>query len=235
MSRRFVKAALERWDRLGEGQDTRIISVCAELKLPLWYSMPCLVEHAPVVSAFGTPLAYAPDFDAEFRLEIGRGFQPPEEVPGWLTMPEAELLWRTAVGRDVLELGTACGRSTVCLGQAARRVVSIDITDQSEAKEWVRRFGVAVGVEFVRGDAGEVCRGLSGTFDLAFIDALHDAASVERYIASALPLLKPNGLIAFHDYPDPGWPDVRRVVDEHARRLKWKRMAQADFLGCFQR
>jgi hypothetical protein len=57
---------------------------------------------------------------------------------------------------------------------------------------------------------------------------------VARDIASALPLLAPCGLLAFHDYPDPGWPDVRRVVDEHARRLGWKRVAQADFLGVFR-
>jgi hypothetical protein len=33
------------------------------------------VEHAPLTSAFGTPAARAPDFDAEFRLEIPSGFQ----------------------------------------------------------------------------------------------------------------------------------------------------------------
>jgi hypothetical protein len=234
LSRRFVLAALERWDRLVEGQDTRVICVCAEFRLPLWYSMPCLVEHVPYKSAFGTPMAYAPDFDAEFRFEAGAGFQPPEEVPGWLTLTEAELLWRTARGLKVLELGTACGRSTVCLGQSAKRVVSVDVADQGEAREWVRRFGVAACVEFVRGDAGEVCQRLEEKFGMVFIDTLHDAASVERDIVAALKVLEPGGLLAFHDYPDPGWPDVRRVVDEHARRLGWKRIAQGDFLGVFR-
>jgi hypothetical protein len=234
LSRRLVLAALARWDRLAEGQDTRVMSVCAEFGLPLWYTSPCLVEHAPLSSAFGTPTAHAPDFDPDFRLEVGAGFQPPEEVPGWLTLSEAGLLWRSAAGRDVLELGTRCGRSTVCLGQSANRVVAVDVADQSEAAEWARRFGVADRVEFIRGDAGAVCRGLTGKFGLAFIDTLHDAASVERDIAGVLPLLAPGGLLAFHDYPDPGWPDVRRVVDEHARRLGWKRVAQADFLGLFR-
>ena len=49
-----------------------------------------------------------------------------------------------------------------------------------------------------------------------------------------LPLLAPGGLLAFHDYPDPGWPDVRGVVDEHAARLGWRRTAQAHFLGAFR-
>ena len=233
LSRRFVLDALERWDHLLDTQDTRIISVCAEFQLPLWYTMPCLVEHAPRVSAFGTPLAYAPDFDADFRRQIGEGFQPPEQVPGWFTLAEGQLLWRIGKGLRVLELGTRCGRSTMCLAQSAKQVVSVEIADQSEAREWARRFGVVDRIDFIRGDAAEVCLGLNEKFDLAFIDTLHDAASVERDIASALRLLEPGGLLAFHDYPDPGFPDVRKVVDEHARRLGWKRVRQADFLGVF--
>lgn len=234
LSRRFVLAALERWDRLSWVQDTRVMSVCAEFGLPLWYTEPCLVDHVPLRSGYGTPLAYAPDFDPDFRFEIQGGFQPPEEVPGWLTLREATLLWRTATDLKVLELGTRCGRSTVCLGQSAKHVIAVDIADQTEAAEWARRFGVADRIVFIRGDAGEVCKSLGGTFDLVFVDTLHDAVSVERDIATALRLLEPGGLLAFHDYPDPAFPDVRRVVDEHASRLGWKRIAQADFLGVFR-
>lgn len=235
LSRRLVRAALERWDRLAEGQDSRILAVCAELRLPLWYTAPCLVEHAPLVSAFGTPDARAPDFDPDFRLELGAGFQPPEAVPGWLTRPEAELLWRIAAGRRVLELGTASGRSTVCLSQSAERVVSVDVAGSDEAVEWVRRFGHADRVEFRRGGTDATCRELGGSrYGLIFVDAPYDAANLARDIAAALALVAPGGLLAFHDYPDPGWPDVRKVVDEHAARLGWRRIAQADFLGVFQ-
>ena len=55
-----------------------------------------------------------------------------------------------------------------------------------------------------------------------------------RDIAAVLPRLEPGGRLAFHDYPDPGWPDVRRVVDAHARRLGWTRREQAGFLGVFE-
>ena len=61
-----------------------------------------------------------------------------------------------------------------------------------------------------------------------------EAASVRRDIEAALPLLAGDGLLAFHDYPDPGWPGVRRVVDEYAARFGWLRIAQADFLGIFR-
>ena len=235
LSRRLVLACLDRWDALDGPQDSRVLGTCRELSVPLFYTLPCLADHAPVRSGYGTPPAYAADFDPAFRLLPGAGLHPPEAVPGWLTRAEAELLWRTAAGRDVLELGRAFGRSAVCLGQAARRVVSVDLAEPAEAAEWCRRYGVADRVEFRRGDAAEVCRDLAGErFDLGFIDTGHDAASVERDIASVLPLLAPGGVLVFHDYPDPGWPDVRRVVDAHAARRGWKRTAQAGYLGVFQ-
>jgi hypothetical protein len=88
LSRRFLQSALERWDRLRDGQDARVLSVCSELKLPLWYTAPSLIEHSPLRSAYGTPTAKAVDFDAAYHLAIGSGFQPPDGVPGWLTINE---------------------------------------------------------------------------------------------------------------------------------------------------
>lgn len=234
LSRRLVLAALERWDRLKEGQDTRVITLCSQFKLPMWYPAPCLIEHAPLRTAFGTPPVYAPDFNRDFRLELRAGFQPPEEIPGWLAYDEAKLLWEIASGQDVLELGTAAGRSTVCLAQQAHRVTSIDHADQSEAQIWVRRYGLAERVVFRQGDVGDVCRHLAGQFDLIFVDTEHDAPSVTRDIEAARSLIRPGGRIAFHDYPDPSWPDVRRVVDDQARRYRWNRVAQRGYVGVFQ-
>ena len=234
LSRRLVLAAVGKWDALPEGQDTRLLTVCKELKLPLWYPDPCLADHAPLRTCFGTPAAYAPDFDPECVLEVGPGFQPPEAVPGWLTEEEGELLWQAAAGRRVLELGTASGRATVCLGQSAAGVVSVGPDDQAEAAEWVRRYGLSDRVVFVQGDIAEKCRGVSGRFDLALVDTEHDAAGITRDIAAALPLLAPGGRLAFHDYPDPGWPAVRATVDAHARKRGWRRIAQAGYLAVFQ-
>ena len=234
LSRRFVLHALSRWGELAEGQDARVLTVCRELQTPLWYPDPCLVEHAPLTTAFGTPDARAPDFDPECVLEVGPGFQPPEAVPGWLAPEEGQLLWQAATGRRVLELGTQSGRATVCMAQSAAEVVSVSAGDQSEASEWVRRYGLADRVRFRRGGVAEVCRALPGGFDLALIDGEHDAASVTSDIAAALPLLAPGGRLAFHDYPDPGWPEVRRTVDDHAQRLGWRRIAQEGYLAIFQ-
>lgn len=233
-SRRMVRECLARWDQLTEGQDSRVLTVCKELQLTMFYTAPCLIEHVPAVTAFGTPITYAPDFDPDFKLVVGPGFQPPEVVPGWLTHAEGKLLYEMAAGRTVLELGTQSGRATVCLAQQATAVTSVDSADQSVAADWVRRYDLADRVTFHRGKLRSVVPDLPGKFDLILIDTDHDSASIARDIVLSLPKLAPGGLMAFHDYPDPGWPDVRPVVDDHARRLGWRRIAQADYLGVFR-
>jgi protein-L-isoaspartate O-methyltransferase len=234
LSRRFILAALKCWDDLKGGKDGRVMSICRQLQLPLWYSAPCLVQHAPLRSAHGTPATYAADFQVDYRFQLGPGFQPPEAVAGWLTVDEGRLLWQLAAGRCVLELGTGTGRSTVCLAQQAKRVVTVDADEQTEAREWARRFGIEERLVFHRGDVAAVCGGLAERFELTFVDTEQDAASVQRDIEALLPLLEPGGLIAFHDYPDPAWPDVRRIVDEQAARRHWRRVVQVDYLGVFQ-
>ena len=47
----------------------------------------------------------------------------------------------------------------------------------------------------------------------------------------ALAALAPGGVLACHEYPDPDWPDVRRVVDEVATRAGLRRIRQSDYLG----
>lgn len=234
LSRRFLLAALDRWDDLREGQDARVLNICSEFNLPMWYSAPCLIEHAPLRTAFATPIARAPDFDADFHFQHRSGFQPPEAVPGWLTWKEGKLLWKMATQRHVLELATWPGRATVCLAQQAIHVTTVTPNEPSGSREWVRRFALSPRVDFHKGDVLGICRALDRRFDMAFVDTLHDAQSVRRDIDALLPLLQPRALIAFHDYPDPGWPEVRPVVDDYARRLGWTRIAQADYLGVFQ-
>ena len=235
LSRRFLIAAVERWDQFEQGIDSRMMGVCRVYQLSMWYAEPCLMDHAMFVSAHNSPPASAPDFNPEFRLNIGDGFQPPEAIPGDLTIEECELLWNAALNRNVLELTRVRGQTTVCLGQQAQCVVSIGQDDPAEASEWVHRYGLTSRVEF-RQTLSDGKWSLTGDdkFDLILIDGEHDATSLERDIAAALKVLNPQGVLAFHAYPDPSWPKVRKVVDDHARRFGWKRIGQAGYLGLFQ-
>jgi SAM-dependent methyltransferase len=143
----------------------------------------------------------------------------PDDIPSAVTGEEAARLANLASGGDVLELGAQYGFSTVVLAQAARRVTSVDWHQGDEsiaavsgaecADTWeayranLARYGVAGKVDARRGRFEDVLPALQrqgALFDGVFIDAQHDAASVAADLALALPLIRPGGWVAFHDY-----------------------------------
>lgn len=135
--------------------------------------------------------------------------QFPHDVDGWLTEAEGEHLFRLAQGKRVLEIGSYCGRSTVCLAQGGA-VVSIDPHDgrgtpeprdtYAALSDNLRRYGVWDNVIPYVGTTAEIAPTLQGKFGLVFIDGAHDLQSVRTDIEWAVKLLEPGGVIAFHDY-----------------------------------
>lgn len=137
----------------------------------------------------------------------------PDDIASAVTAEEAARLATLARGGDVLELGAWYGFSTIILAQAARRVTSVDWhrgdEHAGEVDTWeafranLARYGVAAKVDARRGRFEDVLPALyreGALFDGCFLDAQHDTASVERDLALALPLVRPGGWIAFHDY-----------------------------------
>jgi Methyltransferase domain len=55
--------------------------------------------------------------------------------------------------------------------------------------------------------------------DFVFLDAAHDEESVREDIAAWATTIKPGGSLAGHDYTDPDYPGVKKVVDEFASLL----------------
>lgn len=159
----------------------------------------------------------------------------PHDVRGWLLECEGRKLAELASGKRVLEIGSFCGRSTVCIAQTAESVVCIDpftgagTSDRrdtlAEFEHNITSFGVGEKVEAFQGTTGEIAPGLpSDSFDLVFIDGAHDFNSISLDVAAAERLLKPGGLIAFHDYREtPGDfdgredPDVREAVKAYVK------------------
>jgi len=139
---------------------------------------------------------------------------------GWLSQEEGGALQDLARDRKVLELGALCGRSTLCLADVARLVVPAD---------WFRGDRWA-GFNDTLGDYLSNIRGRENVipiiarhehlgeflgpevFDLVFVDGSHDFVSAKRDTALALQLVVPGGVIAWHDYGDPGFPDVERAA-----------------------
>jgi len=51
------------------------------------------------------------------------------------------------------------------------------------------------------------------SFDLVFIDAGHELPNLISDTQNALKIVKPNGCIAWHDYGNPDYPDLKEYLD----------------------
>ncbi|MGL4424090.1 MAG: hypothetical protein ACRCZF_25770 [Gemmataceae bacterium] len=235
LSQSLVRACLARWDQLTEGQDSRVLTVCRELAIPLWYTLPCLVQHSPVRSAFNTPPAFAPDFDPEYRLAVSVGFHPPDGVPGLLSVTEGLSLYLLAVGKCVIEVGTGTGQAMVCLAQAAARLLSIDTMTLPQATQWAARFEVSDRVEFAGGGLTTLLNLNEDPFDVAVVDARRFRAQLIAVISATILRLAASGRLAVVGYPDPEFPQVRTAIDGWASQNGWMRVDQVGFVGVFRR
>ena len=113
------------------------------------------------------------------------------------------LLVKMTNARNVLEVGTFTGYSTLCMARALPpngHLITCDITNRwpSIGMQYWQRASVASRIEVKIGDAGETLASLlnqngSEFFDLVFIDA--DKVNYRSYYEKALPLVRPGGLI----------------------------------------
>jgi hypothetical protein len=157
-------------------------------------------------------------------LDAGpEGFRFPTDAAGWLTEAEGAELARLAEGKAVLEVGAYCGRSTICLAQTAHTMATVDTFDgrgtaqagntRATFDRNLQRYGVDEKVCVYVGTSGSVLPNLPPIYDLVFIDGSHDRESVAADARLAAALLRPGGLLAFHDYGG-GDVGVTEAVDE---------------------
>ena len=150
-----------------------------------------------------------------------------ERIEGW--MSRAELLWlaeRAAECRMIVEIGVWKGRSTMALCDACPgKVYAIDHfrggRDQIEcrqmaADEDLYRVAITNLSEHIadgsliliamdsRDAAAMLQNEVSGVVDMVFIDGGHDYGIVSQDISNYRGLVKPGGIIAGHDFPEPG-------------------------------
>jgi hypothetical protein len=168
----------------------------------------------------------------------------PGDIVSAVTAPEATALADLARGQAVLELGAYLGFSTVVLASVAAEVISVDwhLGDAHAGlgDTWdafcanLDRYGVADRVHVIRGRFEDVLPPMAAVvprFGGCFLDAMHDEESVSRDTALALPLIRPGGFMAWHDYGrgdatgNPGFA-VTEVADRYgvdgvAGHLAW--------------
>ena len=161
-------------------------------------------------------------------------------IPGWLTQAEGDQLQRLVQGRDVLELGAYCGRSTVCMADTALSVLSVDHfsgDDHTRAAggisgcslgHWLLNTVEYHNVDFI--DSNVYAFFADEMYDVIYIDMLHNLETTKFCTELALSVLRPNGLIVWHDWDTfPGVEQGARAAfnftqPERCESLAWVRV-----------
>lgn len=167
------------------------------------------------------------------------------DVYGWLTDAEGSELALQATNREVLEIGSFCGLSTIWMGRTAQHVHTIDPHDGRATtlspvntlellQENVFKYGLRSKVSIYQGTGKEIVPKMFRKFDMVFIDGDHSEQAVEEDIRMVLPCMNPGGLLCFHDYRSPQDPGVSLAVDRFLASGKGKLIKQVDFLAVVQ-
>jgi 16S rRNA G966 N2-methylase RsmD len=180
--------------------------------------------------SFANTHTWGEPFDSAWidKSAVPDDFGFPHDVGGWLTLVEGKALAGVTEGKQVLEIGSFHGRSTVCIARTAESVVAVDPHDGRGTacpgntlpilRANLERYGVAEKVEVVVGTLAcpEIAEIVDrrAPFDVVFIDGAHDKDSVEEDIAEACSRLASGGVLAFHDYRSSIDPDVTAAVDK---------------------
>jgi SAM-dependent methyltransferase len=193
----------DRYESEVEPEDWYFSRLLHELDLKIGATRKVAVTHRGEVD-FSNQHTWGKPFDEQLVSEsqLPRAF--PHEVDGWLHPDEGAALTELAKGKTVLEIGSYCGKSTICLAREAKSVVAIDYFD-GRATPKPRNTLDEFRANLTRYNIGNVQIGtpdspIYGQFDLVFIDGDHSREAVERDIEKALGVLRPGGLLAFHDY-----------------------------------
>jgi predicted O-methyltransferase YrrM len=164
-----------------------------------------------------------------------------DSVDGWLTRPEAELMFVLAgvisPSRAVVEIGSYCGRSTAALafgtGRRKQSVYAVDphTGDRSQVEAGlsvdtfetflsnVRRLGLADAVVAVRALSVEAAGAYKGPeIGLLLVDGWHSTQAVTDDVTSWSPYFASDVIVVFDDFRFPevaaGIAAVRNLLPE---------------------
>lgn len=155
------------------------------------------------------------------------------------------LVEQVPIGGTMAELGCYKGRSLCSIAEQVKtRGIQVEAVDTwhydpdalAEFNDNLIRFGVMGNILSLKKrsvEAAEYFAHNGQTFDLVFIDTPHDYASVIADLRAWLPLVKPGGIIAGHDYC-PQWPGVAKALDEMFGQVDLRaRVNEEDYCVCW--
>ncbi|MDP9883004.1 putative O-methyltransferase YrrM [Sinomonas atrocyanea] len=163
-----------------------------------------------------------PEHERALETAGARGMPPIEVQP--TSGKLLNLLVRISGARRVLEIGTLAGFSTIWMGQALPEGGHLDTLEYlpehaAVARENLAAAGLAEKVTVHVGRALETLDGLSGPYDLVFIDA--DKQNNSRYLEWAVRLGRPGTVVVLDNavwegtllHPERGDADAPSIVE----------------------
>jgi predicted O-methyltransferase YrrM len=164
-----------------------------------------------------------PERDALLREMEARALQETIPVVTPAVGNYLAVLIQTSRARDILEIGTAIGYSTLWLARAAipggGRVTTIDLNKDrlGRASEYFQKAGLAERITALSGDARVILPSLEGRFDFIFIDAAK--GEYLEYLELVYPLLQEGGLLVVDNVLFRGWVVPGAIFEPKYNRL----------------
>ena len=129
----------------------------------------------------------------------------------------------------ILEVGTAVGFSTLLMCEYGPENLKITTIENYEkripiARENFRKAGRESQIEFLTGDAGEILKELTGTYDLIFMDAAK--AQYIHFLPEVLRLLPSGGILVSDNVLQDGDLIESHFAVERRNRTIYKRMRE---------
>lgn len=135
------------------------------------------------------------------------------------------LLIRLTKPKNILEIGTSVGYSTASMAFAVKeyggQITTIEFDDKAadQAEKNFVKAGVSEYIKVIRGDATEILKNLTGTYDLIFQDV--DKKLYSALLDDCIRLLDKNGILLSDDalFPvidlDEKWSDLVEPVRKY--------------------
>lgn len=158
--------------------------------------------------------------DNEFNAKyLGRasGYMQPEEID-YLK----ELVRSLPDNPRVVNIGAGRGSSGMAMAESRPdvHITTIDICQSGPIGSLDSEKNAFSATSYkvpdeILGDSKDVGKKWDrGMLDLIFVDGDHSRNGVRGDIEAWMGFVKPSGIIVFHDCDDPGFPEVRKAVDE---------------------
>lgn len=132
----------------------------------------------------------------------------------------AVLLELARGARQVAELGSACGWTTisVALAESGSSVTSFDPVVHAHRDAYLSLVGpdVRERIAFVPSSGADGATSTAESVDLLFVDSTHEREATIAEFEAWRSLLAPGAAVAFHDYGHPDFPGVEQAVTQLA-------------------